>query len=121
MQMRRLSTVLSTLVLAFVLMTSLAVGAQAESVLFLSTQLRPIEEAQKMRDAVLAGYSGDIEFIPVEPVPFVDRVLAEQRAGRVSIGLLGGVHGDFPALLEARALDNAQSFVCGYAPVFLQC
>ena len=77
-----------------------------QPLLFLSTQLRPIEEAQKVRDVILRGFGRPVEFIPVEPVPFADRVLAEHRAGRVSVGVLGGVHGDFPALAAAGALDS---------------
>ncbi len=99
-------SLVSALAVAALAVPALAGAGGSQPLIFLSTQLRPIEEAQKMRDTVLRGYVGAVEFIPVEPVPFVDRVLAEQRAGRFSIGVLGGVHGDFPALAEAGALDS---------------
>lgn len=102
----RLWAALLTVMVTGAVVASVAVQAQNDPVLFLSTQLRPIEEAQKMLESILARYPGEVEFIPVEPVPFVDRVLAEQRAGRVSISLLGGVHGDFPALVNAESLDT---------------
>lgn len=66
------------------------------TVVFLSTQLRPLEEAQKMRQVILRDFPGRVEFIPEDTGPFTDRVLAEARAGRVTISLLGGLHGDFP-------------------------
>lgn len=75
------------------------------SVVFLSTQLRPLEEAQKMRQVILRDFPGRVEFIPEDTGPFTDRVLAEARAGRVTVSLLGGLHGDFPPFLSAGALD----------------
>lgn len=102
----RLWTALAAVALAVALAVPALAGAAGDPVVFLSTQLRPIEEAQKMREAVLGGYTGRVEFVPVEPVPFVDRVLAEQRAGKFAISLLGGVHGDFPTLSQAGVLDD---------------
>ena len=75
------------------------------SILFLSTQLRPLEEAQKMRQIILKDFPGRVEFLPEETAIFTDRVLAENRAGRITVSLLGGLHGDFPPLLKAQALD----------------
>jgi len=91
-------------------------GAQSDSVLFLSTQLRPIEEAEKMRQSVLAGFPGNVEFVPVESVPFFDQILAEHRTGRVTIGLLGGLHGDFPPLLAAGVLDSLDDVMATLTP-----
>src|SRR5690606_41309863 len=81
-------------------------GAQSDSVLFLSTHLRPIEEAEKMRQSVLAGFPGNVEFVPVGSVPFFGQILPVHRTGRVTIGLFGGVHGDFPPLLPVRVLHS---------------
>lgn len=118
MNRQRLWTGLSSVVLVVALLIGVAsmVAAQSEPVLFLSTQLRPIEEAEKMRGAVLAGYHGSVEFIPVEIAPFVDRVLAEQRARRVTVSLLGGVHGEFPPLLAEGALDTVDDVYARLAP-----
>lgn len=113
------------LLMALLAATASIALAQSEPVLFLSTQLRPIEEAEKMRSAVLSGFDGEVEFIPVEPVPFVARVLAEQGAGRVAVSLLGGVHGDFPALLAEGALDSVDDVFAalesrGFADAFVE-
>ncbi|WP_298631664.1 extracellular solute-binding protein [uncultured Thermus sp.] len=96
------------MVLGFVL-AGLALGQG--SVVFLSTQLRPLEEAQKMRQVILKDFPGRVEFLPEDTGPFTDRVLAEFKAGRVSVSLLGGLHGDFPPFLAAGALDTLDDFL----------
>ena len=74
--------------------------AQSE-ITFYSTQARPLEEAQKMRDEVLADFAGQVQFSPQEPGPFFTRIEAEQKAGQVTLGLLGALHGDFPPVESA--------------------
>ena len=39
----------------------------ADDTVFLSTQLRPIEEAQKMRDVILKDYKGKVDYVPEQP------------------------------------------------------
>ncbi len=79
-----------------------SLAARAE-VVFMSTQLRPIEEAQKMREVILRDFAGEVEFVPEDGGTFVNRVQAEAEAGQVTVGVLGGLHGDFPPIL--RHLD----------------
>lgn len=75
---------------------SLAAGAaQAQQVLFWSTQARPVEETQKMRDQVLKGFDGPVDYQVAEDGPWLTRLQAELQAGSGTIGLLGGLHGDF--------------------------
>lgn len=71
-------------------------GAAVADTVFLSTQLRPIEEAQKVRDAILKGFDGEVEFVPEDGGPFINRIRAEGESGNVSIGVIGGLHGDLP-------------------------
>ncbi len=68
-------------------------GAQAQ-VLFWSNQAVPVEETQKMREQVLAGFEGGVDFQPQDPGPFITRIDAEAQTGSGSIGLVGGLHGD---------------------------
>ncbi|MBI5956991.1 MAG: carbohydrate ABC transporter substrate-binding protein [Chloroflexi bacterium] len=75
-------------------------------VTFLSTQLRPVEEAEKMRKVILAGFPAKVDFIPEDTGPFTDRILAEQKAGKVTVDLVGGLHGDLPPFIEAGALED---------------
>jgi multiple sugar transport system substrate-binding protein len=66
--------------------------------IFLSNQLRPIEEAEKVRQVILKDFPAPVEFVVDEPGPWVARVKAEAQAGQVSVGLLGGLHADYAAI-----------------------
>lgn len=74
-----------------------ATAVQAD-VMFWSTQARPVEEAQAMRDTVLSGFEGTVDYQPNENGPWLTRLQAEMQAGSGSIGLLGALHGDFSAM-----------------------
>ena len=65
---------------------------------FLSSQLRPIEEAEKMRERILADYSGKVSFVGTDVGPFIDRLRAEAVAGTGRVALVGGLHGDLASL-----------------------
>ena len=82
---------------AVALSLMLAVPANAQ-VLFWSTQAAPIEETQKMREDVLAGFDGGVDFQPQEVGPFITRLEAELEAGSGQIGLVGALHGDLSTL-----------------------
>jgi multiple sugar transport system substrate-binding protein len=81
----------------------LAGMAQAQDVVFLSTQLRPIEEAQKVRDVLLKG-GPRTNFVVEEPSRLNVRVDAEQKAGTRSFSVIGALHGEISGL-PAVALD----------------
>lgn len=80
-----------------------AVSAQAE-VLFWSTQAKPVEEAQAMREQVLAG-AGDVDYQPNDGGPWITRLNAELQAGSGTIGVLGALHGDFSAMNPDDLVD----------------
>ncbi|MFV0359664.1 extracellular solute-binding protein [Tropicimonas sp.] len=84
--------------------TFASLPAQAE-VLFWSTQARPAEEAQAMRQNVLSGFAGGVDYQPNEEGPWLTRFLAEQQAGSGSIGVLGALHGNFSAIDPAQLVD----------------
>ena len=75
------------------LATLAAMPVRAE-VLFWSTQAAPVEETQKMREEVLAGFEQGVDFQPQEVGPFITRLEAELQAGSGSIGVVGALHGD---------------------------
>ena len=56
-----------------------ATAATAE-VLFWSTQAKPVEEAQAMREQVLSG-AGDVDYQPNDGGPWLTRLNAELQAG----------------------------------------
>lgn len=76
----------------------------AGEIVFLSTQLTPIEEAEAFRSEVLSGFDGQVEFVPEDLGPFNDRITAEARGGQGEVSLIGGQHGDFGSLAEQGIL-----------------
>jgi multiple sugar transport system substrate-binding protein len=74
---------------------SIAIGGAQAQVLFWSTQARPVEETQKMRSEVLKAFDGQVDYQVAEDGPWLTRLQAELQAGSGTIGVLGGLHGDF--------------------------
>ena len=68
--------------------------ARAGSVLFLSTQFTPVNESETYRNKILSGAPVSVNFTPSDAGPFNDRVASEEQAHHVTIGLIGGLHGD---------------------------
>ena len=91
---------MKSLCLALIGATALAGVARADMI-FLSNQLRPIEEAEKVRQVILKGFSEPVEYVVDEPGPWVARIKAEAQSGSVNTGLLGGLHGDFATVTDA--------------------
>ncbi len=83
--------------------------AQQQDVVFLSTQLRPIEEAQKVREVILKGFPGKVTYLVEEPPQFDVRMRAEGQAGRRTVSLAGALHGELSALQpsgDLQAIDD---------------
>jgi multiple sugar transport system substrate-binding protein len=81
-----------------------AVAAQAD-VLFWSTQAKPVEEAQAMRQQVLADFGDSVDYQPNDAGPWITRLNAELQANSGSIGVLGALHGDFSAMDPDNLVD----------------
>ncbi|WP_293799964.1 ABC transporter substrate-binding protein [uncultured Bosea sp.] len=75
----------------------LATPAAAE-VVFLSTQLRPIESAQKLRSDILKDFPGGVEFVTEQPPQLGVHVRAEQQGGKPVSSLIGALHGELQPL-----------------------
>jgi multiple sugar transport system substrate-binding protein len=84
-------------------------AADAGEIVWISTQLRPVEEGEKLRNVILKDFKGKVEYIPEDTGPFTDRVLAEAKGGNVTISLIGGLHGDFPPFIEEGLLEDLSS------------
>jgi multiple sugar transport system substrate-binding protein len=102
--MRQFAIVLAGSLAAAMLSSAVATPASAEDLVFLSTQLRPIEEAQKVRDMVLKG-APKTTYVVDEPSPFAVRVKAEVEANKHTIGVMGALHGELQPLAPMGALD----------------
>jgi len=92
----------STGIAATLLTTNLAA---AQDVNFLSTQLRPVEEAQKVRQVLLKGVPGKVAYLVEEPPQFDVRMKAEGKAGKRTISLAGALHGELQPLVTSGDIE----------------
>lgn len=111
----------SKLLLALLAAASFAGAARAD-VVFLSNQLRPIEEAQKVREVILKGSPAKVDYVVDDTGPWIARIKAEAQGGKTSVGLLGGLHGDFATV--APMLDQVDDVMTtladrGFSPAFV--
>lgn len=77
---------------------------------FASSQLRPVQEAEALR-AALKSAPVPSEFVPDEGGPLLDRILAENKSGKVVVSVVGTLHGDFSGLQTAGVLDDVGDVV----------
>lgn len=80
--------------------------ARSGSLVFLSDQFTPITEASVMRTKVLSSFHGAVQFIPTDPGPLYDTVQAQAKAGKMSVSVVAGLHGDFALLASQGLLQN---------------
>jgi len=107
--MRRLSAWLGLALYSAGLLTATAGAAQTRHLIFVSTQLRPIEEAQKMRNLILKDFPQPVDYITEQPQHFPARVETEQRGGTRTIDVVGALHGELQPLAtldELVSLDD---------------
>jgi multiple sugar transport system substrate-binding protein len=70
----------------------------AGNVVFLSNQLAQVSEISAMRDTILKGFNGNVDYVtpPVgQGQVWFNRIQAEAQAGKGTVSLLGGLHGDY--------------------------
>lgn len=89
-------------------------GVAKADVLFWSTQAKPVEETQAMRDQVLAGAGQQVDYQASDGGPWLTRLQAELTADNGTIGVLGGLHGNFTSLSE----DLVDLSALGLKPTF---
>jgi multiple sugar transport system substrate-binding protein len=102
--MRKILAWLSFSLCVAVLLAAIADAAQTGPLIFLSTQLRPIEEAQKMRSLILKGFPREVDYITEQPQQFPVRIKVEQQGGTHSIDVVGALHGELQPLVPLDAL-----------------
>jgi multiple sugar transport system substrate-binding protein len=85
------------------ILTLAANAARTDRLLFLSTQLRPIAEAQKMRNLVLKDFPREVEFITEPPQGLQERLKAGSSSDATAVDVVGALHGELQplALLDA--------------------
>lgn len=86
--------------------TAAAAGANVGNVTWLSTQLNTVEEQDKFTKNVLNGFNGNVTYLAKDNGPYTDQLTAEEKAGKVTVSLLGGLHGDFPPFIQNDYLED---------------
>jgi hypothetical protein len=84
-------------------------GADAGEVVMISSQLVPTAEQEAMRNEILAGFDGTVNFIGAEPGPFNQQVRAQEEAGSGDISLIGGLDGEFSAFAVSSSPMSAST------------
>ena len=92
------------------LLAMIADAAPADRLIFLSTQLRPIEEAQKMRNLILKDFPREVDYITEQPQQFPARIEAERQGGAQTVDVVGGLHGELQPLGSLDALVPLDDF-----------
>ena len=88
-----------------------ATGARADDLTFLSTQMRPLEEATKARTLILKGAPMPVTYVPEEP-PQLPIHLQAHEQGAHSIGLVGALHGELaPLAAMLQPIDQESALV----------
>lgn len=86
-------------------------GAGGGAVQFISSQFNTVDETTKMHNSILKGAPVQVQFQPSELGPFNDRVTAEEKANKVTVGVVGGQHGDFAPFVTAGYMDDVSDVV----------
>lgn len=107
--MTRHFTKAALLALATTISGSSIALAQSDT-LFLSTQLRPVEEATLFRSMILNNAPQKVTYAAEEPAAFAVRVDAETKAGKRTVSLLGALHGEIQPL-AGNSLDPVDDIV----------
>ncbi|MBE2184271.1 MAG: carbohydrate ABC transporter substrate-binding protein [Anaerolineae bacterium] len=86
-----------------ILLLASGIVAQDDDVTFLASQFNVVEEAARFRE-ILA--EGGYNFTEMSGGDIITQVLAQAESGSGAIDVVGDLHGGFPPLASANALDN---------------
>jgi multiple sugar transport system substrate-binding protein len=95
------------------LLTSTGV-ALAQDTVFLSTQLRPVEEATKLRSVIMKGGPA-IQYVVDEPGPFAVRMKAETDANKRTPSVVAALHGELQPHVGDGSLEPIDDVVAKVA------
>ncbi len=87
-----------------------ASSAPAQEITFTSTQLNTVQEQEWARNTLLRGFETEsgirVNFVSDTAGPYIDRLLAEAKAGRGTVAVTGTLQGDFPYLVANNAVRD---------------
>jgi len=108
--MRSLRAVALMTALALTVGAGVGTSAPAQEVVFTSNQFTPITEQEWARNTLLAKFTEEtgirVQFTTENEGPYVDRLLAEVKAGKGTIDVTGTLHGIFPVFTAANAIAD---------------
>src|SRR4030067_626490 len=85
-------------------------SAPAQEIVFTSNQFTPVEEQGWARHTLRAAFAREtgvnVRFVTENEGPYVDRLLAEAKAGRGTIDVTGTLHGIFPVFLANSVVGD---------------
>jgi multiple sugar transport system substrate-binding protein len=85
----------------------------ASDIIFLSTQLNPVEEAAKMRSSILKDFPGKVDFRPNDNSYIYGQVDVLLHDAPASSILIGAVHSDLVKLWEGGKLKPLENVLDG--------
>ena len=83
-------------------------------IVFISTQLNPVEEAGKMRNAILKDFPGKVDFKPNDSGYLASMIDDVRRNEPGKAIVIGAAHGDLVGLYEAGALRPLNDLVASF-------
>jgi multiple sugar transport system substrate-binding protein len=107
---------IATLLAVTILAASAPLGsAPAVEITWSSTQLNPVNEQEWARNTLLRPFEEEsgmrVRFVSDLAGPFIDRLVAEARAGRGSVDIIGTLHGDYPLLVAEGAVQDVAAIL----------
>lgn len=88
-------------------------GKPSSAIIFLSTQMNPVEEAGKMRNLILKDFPGKVDFRPNDSSYIFSQVDAMLKAEPAQSILVGAAHGDLISLYDKGGLQPMDAVYAG--------
>ena len=74
---------------------------------FLSTQFNTVTESEAVRKQIISGFTiANVDFVGSEIGPFNDRLVAETKTAKGTVGVVGGQHGDFGGFKDLTIFED---------------
>ncbi|OLD61190.1 MAG: hypothetical protein AUI83_01175 [Armatimonadetes bacterium 13_1_40CM_3_65_7] len=108
MRSLRLASLLGVTMLVFGV--GAVLSAPAQEVVFTSNQFTPVTEQEWARNTLLPKFTEEtgirVQFTTENEGPYIDRLLAETKAGKGTIDVTGTLHGIFPVFIANNAIAD---------------
>jgi multiple sugar transport system substrate-binding protein len=78
-----------------------------KQLIFDSSQLNQVQEIEKVNNLILKPFTAaTVEYVSETDAQQIDRLTAEMKAGKYTIGVLGALHGTYPNMLAIDVLQD---------------